>query len=467
MSGLLNTRGVWMGACVGVFAVLCGACQSPRSDRLTAPVANIVADDSSTSHHHSDDSSTGHHHSESCWIDERGGSDDSQVDMMLFVVGLNHRIGPGGVDANGVRELAGAIKSAWPHPDRVVVLSSAFDTNSCSPSNGVCLKNELELTYPGHRFEIIEVPDHVSGKYGNTGVISGSRWKIGGSEQMFAESNPEQRLVRVFLRDQTTNLVAILHGFHTKDHDAALDELRPIARKAQQVAGGRIAPIFGGDFNMTESSITTESSSFLRNNFLWANHNVPCRSVADLPERVFRTQNGNVMHAFLGRLSVLDANYAYPCSTAEFEPVRYSYSVDIRGNLATRTGDGRNAANEGILLDHIAHNVLGIGLSLRLRNGAPPAQCRSCTCSRPQSAGARCGDVDACGDACKCKEGLECGSSGCRVPYADCEERCNAALTSCLSGCATAPGGDQCTTQCQRANARCMGKCQKSHVFFH
>ena len=94
---------------------------------------------------------------------------------------------------------------------------------------------------------------------------------------------------------------------------------------------------------------------------------------------MFRTQDGNVMHALAGQITVADAQhatYAYPCAAGTFERVRFSYSVDDHSRLAIRAADERPALKEGLILENIAHNVLAIGLRIKRRTEPLPASCR-------------------------------------------------------------------------------------------
>lgn len=407
-----------------------------------------------------------HHHPASCWIDGTGAGDDGQVDMMLVVVGLNHSMPPRhinwGVDIVGVRDLADTIVSAWPHPENVVVVSSAF-MKDCAPTSGACLETELEQRYHAP-FELTEVlndlPDAV---YGTLGVISGSRWKPRGSQRTFAAAQVEQGIAQVYLQDAVTSLTTAVYAMHTKGDDAALAEILPTARAAKSTmqSKGRIAPILAGDFNLTEESISEESRATLRENFLWANADVRCSSVPGLPDGIFRTQNGNLMHALLGRLSARDPAYAYSCASAYFEPVRLSYSVDDAGKLAARPPsepkDGevaRTADREGIILNTIAHNVIALGLRLAKRAGP---ECE-CTCKEPLATGASCGERDACGNLCQCQSG-RCGATDRRCQAkqtgAACVEACDAKRTACIRAC----NNPTCKSECSEAREACVAGC--------
>lgn len=416
-----------------------------------------------------------HHHPASCWIDGTGASDDSQVDLMLVVVGLNHSMPPRhinwGVDIVGVRDLADTIFSAWPHPESIVIVSSAF-MKDCAPTSGGCLETELEERYhaPFELREILnDVPDAV---YGTLGVISGSRWKQLGSQRTYAASNPEQGIALVYLQDAVTKLTTGVYALHTHGGDAALDEILPTARaaKASIQSKGRIAPIIAGDFNLTEeampnqdgnTSLSDPARAILRGNFLWANADIRCSSVHDLPDGTFRTQNGNLMHALLGRLSASDPAYSYSCASASFEPVRLSYSVDSAGRLAARPPsepkDGhepRSAVQEGIILNTIGHNVLAIGLRLKRRSDP---EC-DCVCKDPLDTGASCGDRDACGNLCHCQS-TRCDpvNKRCQAKQTGhaCEEVCNARRTECIRAC----NNPVCKSECSQEHQDCMAGC--------
>lgn len=416
-----------------------------------------------------------HHHPASCWIDGAGAGDDSQVDLMLVVVGLNHSMPPRhinwGVDVVGVRDLADTIFSTWPNPESVVVVSSAF-MNNCAPTSGVCLKTELEQRYRAP-FELREVLDDVpDGAYGTLGVISGSRWKQRGSQRISATSDAEQGFAQVFLQDAATSLTVGVYALHTASGDAALGDILPVARadKATIQSKGRIAPIIAGDFNLTEDQEKTQqpqnwlsdpAKATLRENFLWANADIPCSSVQGLPDGVFRTQNGNLMHALLGRLSARDHAYSYTCASAYFEPVRLSYSVDSAGRLAARPPsepkdgtESRLAAREGIILNTIGHNVLAIGLKLKRR---ADAEC-DCTCKDPLDTGASCGERDACGNLCRCQSG-RCNSTSkqCQAKQAGhaCEEACDAKRTACVKACTNPVCKGECSEEYQGCVAGC------------
>jgi len=338
--------------------------------------------------------STEHDHPESCWIDGTGASEDSQVDMMLFVVGLNHptKTSHGAVDAAGVRRLADAIVAAWPHPESVVVVSSSFKPD-CPPSSGACLEAELERGYGGSPFELVEQPnDPAVAKDGTRGVLVGSRWRSLGSARLTAPSNPGEGITRVALLDTETQLRTNVYAVHTASGEAAREEIEWIASKdAAMFPRGFTTPIIAGDFNMTESTkdAATHAANTFCDHFLWINHDVRCSGVPDLPDGVFRTQDGNVMQALVGRVSASEPAYAacepgrfaagfeYPCATGYFEPVRHSYSVDGSGRLAVRAVDQRSAVQEGLMVEDIAHNVLAFGLRLTDRTAALRTECKA------------------------------------------------------------------------------------------
>lgn len=355
--------------------------------------------------------STEHDHPESCWINETGASDDSQVDMMLFVIGLNHPVGPGDVDAAGVRSVAEVIKAAWPHPESVVVVSSSFRLD-CPPDSGACLEADLQDVYDEHPFELeVQPNDPKVPKDGTRGVLTGGRWRSEGSERWTAPSNPGEGITRVKLFDTETSLVTNVYAVHTATGEPARDEIEWIASTDRaRFPKGFTTPIIAGDFNMTESAQypAPNASSFFCDHFLWINHDVKCTNVPNFPDGWFSTQNGNVMQALVGRVSASEPAYTacepasfapgheYPCATGYFEPVRISYSVDGSGRLAVRAADRREAWQEGILLGDIGHNVLAFGLRLTDRRASLSPKCQSDNGSGPKHKHYKCTEKTKC-----------------------------------------------------------------------
>ncbi|HEX8111452.1 MAG TPA: hypothetical protein VF516_27165 [Kofleriaceae bacterium] len=341
---------------------------------------------------------TDHDHVESCAIelDDHTVVDDSNVDMMTFVVGLNHSFPDTtvGVDAAGVEELADIIVSAWPHPEQVVIISSSF-FEDCKPTNGACLKAALEKRY-GQPLELGEVINNVGEphRYGTRGVITGSRWHQDRIERVVAPANTEEGVAKVLLRDTVTGLPVTVYAVHTSSGELEVQQLA-LAEKAQFPAGA-MPPIIAGDFNMTEAG-NPNPAKFYSENFDWVNRNVMC------PGKLFSLQNGNVMQAVLGKTCTNDSAYSYEKATGFLKRVRLSYSVDRQGRLAVR-GDHRGADWNGILPNHTAHNVLALGLHLTKQTPSP--------CFHPPP---RCDEI-ACQEGCESKgwcEGL-CVSDACR-----------------------------------------------------
>lgn len=204
-----------------------------------------------------------------------------------------------------------------------------------------------------------------------------------------------------------------------------------------------IAPIIGGDPNFTEwdfgnreSKLSESDKAFLQDEnlpFLWANKDLSCRSVPNLPDHNFKLQRDHAMQVFFGRIHAADEALAFPCASAELQPVRVSYSVDERGNLATRgdprkgTGDGRKAEDHGILLGDIGHNIIALGLRVRPRPDDLPQRCIT-PCVSPEE---WCSCTKSCGteDACKeCENDPPCTRE---KPWCDCSASCAAERACC------------------------------------
>jgi hypothetical protein len=349
--------------------------------------------------------STIHHHVESCWTDRASGTDERQVDMMLVVIGLNHRLPNGGktpVDAEGVREVADAIKQAWPNnPERLVIVSSSF-TNGCPPSSGACLKNELASRYPGATFDLQDVRQDE--KYGTRGVVVGARWHVETIERVVAPSIDYEAVAKVRLKDRDTQSLLTVFATHNaseKTVDREIRELTDMERKSFPIAPGRtMPPILAGDFNMTESDPNAASASkTFQTSFDWLNRNLMCPSVKGKPV-TFTTQNGRVMQAVIGLQVPEDPALAFTCASATLQTVRLSYSVDESGRIANRPlelGDGfdGNALNNGIALNKVSHNVLALGLHIKPLTVPASCNCVDDPCKpnacHPQDCGGACG----------------------------------------------------------------------------
>jgi hypothetical protein len=376
-----------------------------------------------------------HHHPESCWIDDTN-PDDADVDMMLFVVGLNHRMretcpSEGDCALNEfahdkeIGELADAIYAAWPNPENVVVVASAFSMD-CNPGNGACLQEALTSRY-GQPFQLGEIGSD-PGRWSTMGLIAGSRWSIQSTTQL--DLVPGQQSARIELHDTATGLRTWAYALHTKNNDDALPELRAAAAfnpKSATSGGKWVAPILAGDFNLPTPPLrdpatwSPDATKFLRRHLNWTNDSVRCESVSGLQGGVFETQKGHKMHAVTGRIVGPDPKYAYSCASAEFQTVRLTYSVDVNGRLALRR-DGAGAAMNGIILDNISHNVIAVGLRIRERDGAVPVECL------PPS------DTHACEDAC------------------------DKAFDNCLRGCESS-SIPNCIHGCQQIHGTCLARC--------
>lgn len=409
---------------------------------------------------------TWHHHAETCWIDGQGADDPSDVDMMLYVVGLNHGFekpfdATKAVDREGVNRLAEVI-AAWPYPDRAVIISSSF-TQDCLPTSGKCLEEALErLTdKPFALREVIAFPGYPP----TIGVISGSRWQPEGpARQRFPPSNPGSAIAEVMLRDTVTGVVVPVYALHTRDGDAGLDEIKTAAFLGKQASGGRVTPIIAGDFNMTVTTYGEENKSptnaaYFQKNFHWLNYQVPCATVAGLQGGLFHTEDGNKMQALVGSTTAEDPAVAFRCAPHSLERVSLSYSVDVKGRLANpppSMGTGPSW-REGMALYDISHNVLAVGLRLERHEVS--------TCAAPLRAGARCDRPTGCA-SCPCAEGLTCrqsadGRSYCRNCEGEqsCVDGCALRVQSCLDSC-TPQVGPTCRRDCQRQNARCLAACR-------
>lgn len=383
-----------------------------------------------------------HDHVESAWIDDSGVGDESQVDMMLFVVGLNHQAGQClncGVDPLGMQHLATAIHQAWPSdPKRIVIISSSFrapcvpvcNIPTTEPAPPDFLVDELRRLYGAdQRFQLTEVQaNETDPHWGTLGIISGSRWTPGaGKFRQLDHSGAAE----VLMRDEVTGLSFPIFAVHTSlNHLWNVADIKTAARVAvdrvstERKRGIRVAaPIIAGDFNFTADQLTgtqpddlapysvqlSAAEKFFHERLLWANYEVPASSVAGLPNGVFHTQNGNVMQALMGKIRSSDDTLSSVCAEAELYPVRISYSRDVRGNLARRferiengtVTEFRYAYNEGITLPGIAHNVIALGMKFRQRTDALPASC-SQTPSCPNnerwcSCDGKCSRPDKCG----------------------------------------------------------------------
>jgi hypothetical protein len=299
----------------------------------------------------------------------------------------------------------------------VVVLSSAF-MDDCPPSSGTCLAEALGARY-GQPFTVAETS--MDPKYGNLGFVLGSRWvREDFVEKQVAAAGIEEVAV-LKLKDSVTGKSLSLYAMHTGGGVTAMKEIEWAAGDSRSgFRSGEIAPVIGGDFNFTESDkdridLTEEGiqmRSTLLSNFEWANYDVQCPGVPGLPENTFRTQNGNVMHLFLGRIDTGQPKYAYPCAGATLEPIRMSYSVDAAGSLLPE------AIAHGIRVDDIAHNVLAFGLRIKDR-GPLPRQCD------------------------------------------ECRSRCESAHDGCMSACQKVPpaGSQQCRAACAQTKQSCLGRC--------
>jgi hypothetical protein len=347
--------------------------------------------------------------------------------MMLFVVGLNHQSGGCincGVDGPGMKALASAIHQAWSHPENVVVVSSSFRA-PCVPGCNVtdppappeALIQELESQYAiAGSFSLREYQaDQADAKWGTMGVITGARWALEGGQHREFNSG----VAEVWLRDTTTGLTLPIFALHTDfDHASAVADIKSSARAAaREVNGGGVA-ILAGDFNFVESSLGDDEGKALRESLAWANKDVTCRGIADLPDGIFRLQEGNLMHALTGRIQSPEADLAFTCASAELQPVRLAYSVDAHDSLAVRPGDGRPAEREGIILDDIAHNVVALGLKIRKRADPLPSSCNQCPTGHPW-----CACTKSCATKADCSH---CKPHICTAPatWCDCTQSC-------------------------------------------
>ena len=379
---------------------------------------------------------------------------------MLVVVGLNHRSGacincP--VGGEGVGKLVRSIHEAWPDPANLVVVGSAFGGRCSSKNDGpACVT--LDLPVPAQRMAdeltaiygapfTVSVTESPDPRWpGQIGVIAGSRFRpIATRQRQFTDW-----LTQVNLRDTVSGFTIPVFAMHAgSDAALSLDDLKRAAAaakaEAQRAAVADVVsytvPIVAGDFNFTEAAlVAAEQSGPPAADMLWTNKDVACAEAGGLPsDLTFTAQNGNLMHAFTGRWHATDAAIAQTCAAAEFERIRFSYSVAADGALAIRPEDEgrtRAAQEEGIILDGIAHNVIAVGLTLRPRTEPWPAACRqttvaTCPTSRPwcDCAGrcetaARCrACVDGNGDSCPADHPF-CACAGACLMSSECDRRC-------------------------------------------
>lgn len=390
-----------------------------------------------------------HHHVESCWLDADRAYRDQDVDLMLVVIGLNHRSGaciqcP--VGSEGVQRLAKAIHEAWPDPSNLVIVGSAFDGRCSSKGDGTtCITtdppvpaqrvaDELTALY-GAPFtvNVTESPD--SRWPGQIGVIAGSRFRPLATRQLqFTDW-----LTQVNLRDSVSGFTIPVFAMHTGfDAALSLDDLKRAAETAKTEAQraaiaddeSYTVPIVAGDFNLTEAALVAVGlSGPPAADMLWANKNVACAEAGGLPsDLVFTAQNGNLMHAFTGRWHASET-IAQTCAGAEFERIRFSYSVAADGGLAIRAMDEgkiRPAQEEGIILDGIAHNVIAVGLSLRRRTEPWPASCRPATVTTCPSSRPWCDCSGQCDTPARCRACESSTDDTCPDdrPYCACARAC-------------------------------------------
>jgi hypothetical protein len=347
-----------------------------------------------------------HHGVNSCWLKDTGASQDSDVDMMVFVVGLNHNTDPhypGSVDEYGVQALANTIFAAWPHPESVVVISSSFYPyeRTLTPTTGVHLKNELERLYPGARFDLREFPALAQPHPATIGILSGTRWAVVSAQRRAAPTNHEIGIAEVVLRDSKTGLAVPVYSLHTKDQYPGLAEIKYAFR--QGMRKGHLPPIVGGDFNMAETTYLPDAkeAAEFRQYFVWVNDRVQCSELQGQPREVFNTQDGNKMHLLLGSTHAPERAFNYECWEHLLEPVRMTYSVDAAGHVTERPP----ATREGIALPGIAHNVLAFGLRVKKQTSLPDK------CSAPPPPPQR-----RCGAGYKCCEPDSNNPSLCEVP---------------------------------------------------
>ncbi len=438
-----STRRAWIGfSALG--AIACGSSLPPKyaspapTDASADPPAPLAATTAPTS--------GAHHHVESCWLDPERAYRDDTVDMMLVVVGLNHRSGSCircAVGGDGVGRLADAIHEAWPHPDSVVVVGSAFG-GACAcvttdpPVPAQRLADELGARY-GQPFTVgvAEGPD--PRWPGSMGVVSGTRWVPTKTQRL----QYTDWATLVDLRDRVTGLTVPVFAVHTGTNGppGSVDDMRRAiayakAQATQAAQAGDATytvPIVAGDFNFTEtregSLVEANLTQTLDANVIWSNKDVACVEAGGLPaDTLFQAQDGNKMHAFTGRLSAGEAAFSNECAVADLERVRFSYSVDATGQLAVRPEDegvARPAQREGIILDDIAHNVLAIGLSIHRREDPLPRTCTvspppTCPASRPWcDCSGRC---DTSANCRNCEDGVpDCTNA---KPYCECTGSC-------------------------------------------
>jgi hypothetical protein len=312
----------------------------------------------------------GHQRSASCWIEGSIGQAEHQIEMMLFVVGLNHSVvgehAP--ADAAGVAELVEAMQSAWPTlPERIVVISSAFP-----PGLGEVMRDEMARRFKVP-FELQAVTNDLAApRFGTLGVIAGSRWMAapGSLKRLELATNPGQGVASVRLHDTVNGNSLQVFAVHTKDGELSMAEIKELTGHAYaQRQASELTPLIAGDFNMTEA-MAPNASAFFASNYGWLNRDVPCSGVG-----VFSTQQGNLMQALRGRIDAPASLYRFPCASGELERLRFSYSADRSGAPAFRQADKRSAEQEGILIDDIAHNVLALGLRAAPRTTPLPASC--------------------------------------------------------------------------------------------
>jgi hypothetical protein len=391
----------------------CGPDKGPRPQSRDTGTAEPIA------------SSPGpHDHVASCWLDGDTAYRDNAVDMLLVVVGLNHRSGVCercAVGGDGVSRLAQAIYEAWPHPENIVIVGSALGgacacTTTDPPVPAQRLADELHARY--EEAFTVSVADSPDPRWpGSIGVIAGKRWKSIVVERLqFIDW-----LAMVRLNDTVTGLTVPIFAMHAGQNflisnaiadikDALSRGNGDVKKAAQRGKPIYTVPIIAGDFNFTEDSVVSEGlGAFLSDNLTWENKDIQCVEAGGLPsDLAFPTQNGNLMNAFAGRIDAVDPAMQSECAVADFGRVRFSYSVDSSGRLAFRAGDGRSAEQEGVLLEDIAHNVIILGLSIHRREGDLPDDCapqHTCSPSAPWcECSGRC-DTDSKCRACEGGEG--------------------------------------------------------------
>ena len=192
-----------------------------------------------------------------CWIQPELMNKDSDVDLMIYVVGLNHRqdyvrTSPDwdGATLQGVKELANFIKQDYTIPENILIISSSF-TYTCDGvfgvTNGECLRRELQSKYAGSAFTILEHPDDPNNRrYGTKGVIAGNRWEIMSSNvvnALFVVVNIRERIAphRQFA----------VYCLHTEDEDKSWHIKRAVRHAMESTkTSNDLVPIFAGDFNI-------------------------------------------------------------------------------------------------------------------------------------------------------------------------------------------------------------------------